>query len=71
MSTTAVRKYPDQLPATPCTTDMRAGILELAKARGVSLAEIQREALTLFLSENYSIAIENNRRDMEAEPEQA
>lgn len=68
MPTMAVPKYPDQLPATPCTAEMRAGILEMAKARGVSLAEIQREALSFFLAENYSDAIGNNRRNMDAEP---
>lgn len=72
MPTTAVPKYLDQLPATPCTPEMRESITVLARAKGVSLAEIQRQAFSLFLSENYSITIEKHSENIEEEePEQA
>lgn len=57
------------LPSTPCTPDMRTKMLDLAHERGVSLAEIQREAFSLFLSENYSIAIDYSRKSIESHKE--
>lgn len=38
-----------QLPPTPCTPEMRSRVVELAESEGRSIAEIQRDAITLFL----------------------
>lgn len=66
MSPTRVPKYPDQLPATPCTPAMRAEIERVARARGDSLAEVQRDAISLFLSVNSSNAIDEDSKAREA-----
>lgn len=42
----------DQLPPTPCTPDMRRRIVEISDKQGVSIAEVMRSAISLFLSEN-------------------
>ncbi len=42
----------DQLPPTPCTPDMRRKIVEISDKEGVSIAEVVRNAISLFLSEN-------------------
>lgn len=55
------------LPSTPCTPTMREQMLSKAKEKGVSLAELQREAFTLFLSQNSSNAIEKSRKHIEKE----
>lgn len=39
------------LPATPCTPQMREKMRELAQREGASLAELQRAAFSLFLSQ--------------------
>lgn len=39
-----------RLPVTPCSADMRAQMYEAAKKLGISLAEAQRRAFSLFLS---------------------
>jgi hypothetical protein len=41
-----------QLPATPCTQEMRNQVVKLAQQRGMSLSEIQRQAVSLFLRTN-------------------
>jgi hypothetical protein len=41
-----------QLPATPCTQEMRNQVVKLAQQRGMSLSEIQRQAVSLFLRAN-------------------
>lgn len=38
------------LPPTPCTPQMREKMLEVADREGVSIAEIQRSAFSLFLA---------------------
>lgn len=57
-----------QLPATPCTQDMRKRIVQIAKAQGVSIAQVQRVAYDIFLSEIDSQA---NNFDTHAIQEQA
>lgn len=52
--------YTAQLPATPCTPEMRKNVSKLAKDKGVTLAEIQRVAMHFFLSK---IATENSNND--------
>lgn len=42
----------DQLPPTPCTPDMRRQIVEISDNQGVSIAEVMRSAISLFLSKN-------------------
>lgn len=39
-----------QLPPTPCIPEMRDQVVELAAKKGWSLAEVQRNAIALFLS---------------------
>ena len=50
----------DFLPSTPCTPEMRNQVVEVAQKTWKSLAEIQREAIDLFLSGNYSKTIVND-----------
>lgn len=38
------------LPSTPCLPEMRERLLSEAKRQGKSIAELQREAIALFLS---------------------
>lgn len=38
------------LPPTPCLPEMRERLLSEAKRQGKSIAELQREAVSLFLS---------------------
>lgn len=45
------------LPATACTPEMREALVKLAEQRAMSLAEVQRAALTLFLRTNYTSCI--------------
>lgn len=44
-------KYPVFLPATPCTRQQREQVESVAESEGTSLAEVVREAVTLFLSQ--------------------
>lgn len=48
-----------QLPPTPCTPEMRNKIEQMAHETGRSLADLQREAMSLFLARNYSKTIVN------------
>lgn len=43
-------KLVEQLPATPCTEDMRKRIVDIAKSENVSIAQVQRVAYEFFLS---------------------
>jgi hypothetical protein len=38
------------LSATPCTPEMRQEVIAVASKRKLSVAEIQRQAISLFLS---------------------
>lgn len=78
MPNMAIPKYTVTLPATPCVPEMREDMLEQAKARGVSLAEVQRLAFSLFLAGDCSKSTVNcskatesitPRRENEAEKE--
>lgn len=44
-------KLSARLPATPCTPEMRKRITQIADEEKVTVAEVQRNALQLFLSE--------------------
>ncbi|MFB1502074.1 hypothetical protein [Thiocapsa sp. N5-Cardenillas] len=50
------RKHTAFLPPTPCPPEMRDSIVMLADSNNVSIAEVVRQAVTLFLSENVSIS---------------
>lgn len=52
--------YTEQLPATPCTPQMRGSLQEIALAQGKSMAEIQRQAVALFLRSFATDAIKND-----------
>jgi len=51
-----------QLPPTPCTQEMRDQVVDFADREGVSIAEVQRQALSLFftLSDRESIVQSKN-----------
>jgi hypothetical protein len=49
---TKAKRLTARLPATVCTPEMRDKVVEIAQARGVSLSDIQREALSLFLAKS-------------------
>lgn len=38
-----------RLPATPCTPEMQQAVVDIAIDQGASVAEIMRQAVTLFL----------------------
>lgn len=44
-------RFDATLPATPCTPEMREKMQEVAQREEMSLAEVQRAAFSLFLSE--------------------
>lgn len=43
-------KLTAQLPSTPCTPEMREKVVKISDELGISIAEIQRDAISLFLS---------------------
>lgn len=55
-------RFSDQLPAAPCTNEMKEEVIRIARSENISVAEIIRRATSLFLSEKYSksIAINSN-----------
>lgn len=53
-------KFNDQLPAAPCTNQMKEDVVRIARSENISVAEIIRRATSLFLSEKYSKSIDNN-----------
>ena len=61
-----------QLPATPCTPEMREKVVALSENASVSIAEIQRLALAFFLSQDDSstkqIVSKTNRRGSHGSP---
>lgn len=50
------KKLTAQLPPTPCTPAMREQMVSFAEKEGRALADVQREAFSLFLSMNDSIS---------------
>ncbi len=44
------KKLSAWLPPTPCTPEMRERLIEVAEQEGRSLADLQRSAMSLFLS---------------------
>jgi len=48
------------LPPTPCTPDMREQMVNLANESGRSLADLQRNAIALFLQNNDRTSISND-----------
>lgn len=57
-----------QLPPTPCTPEMRRQVEELASKGEMSIAEFQRQVMSLFLAENYSIAVVNPSETIDTAP---
>lgn len=53
------KKYTAQLPPTPVTPQMRERVESFAQEMRLSLSEVQREALSLFLSKNDSKKVKN------------
>jgi hypothetical protein len=53
------KKLTERLPATPCTPAMRDAVFAVAEDQGRSIADIQRDAITLFLRKNGSKTIKN------------
>ncbi|GIL12523.1 MAG: hypothetical protein BroJett038_12430 [Chloroflexota bacterium] len=49
-------RFTDQLPATPCTPEMKKAVIAFASKNNVSLSEVQRLALSLFFGEDNSIS---------------
>ena len=44
-------RFPMQLPPTPCSAEMRGALVAVAEQGKVSLAEVQRCAFSLFLTQ--------------------
>lgn len=44
------KRMDQQLPPTPCTQAMRESLIKIAEKEGRSIADLQREAIALFLS---------------------
>lgn len=61
MNITKPATFTTQLPATPCTDEMREKIIEIAQNNGVSIANIQRNAFALFLDSFASKSSTNDR----------
>lgn len=59
-----------QLPPTPCTPEMRESIVLIAHARNMSIADVQRQAFTLFLSKCDTKCIELDTAIIQAEERQ-
>lgn len=54
MRRTKKKVFDVTLPPTPCTAKMREQIVYLAEERNVSVAEVLRDAISLFLSNQVS-----------------
>jgi hypothetical protein len=48
-----------QLSPVFCTPEMKEQVIDYAQMNNLSLSEVQRRALALFLGENYSKSIDN------------
>ena len=64
MMRTKKPQYPVMLPATSVTKEMRQDIVRFAEETGSSIAEVQREAFTFFLSKNDSMSIMSDGRSI-------
>ena len=51
---TKKRLYTSQLPPALVTDEMYANACDVAKEKGISLSELQRQALSLFLGSDYA-----------------
>lgn len=62
MPTHRIRHLSKQLPRTSCSPVIYEKIIAIADQRGVSIAEVQREALSLFLAsvDNKVVGIASN-----------
>lgn len=61
------QKYTSRLPATPCTPAMRAELERASIKAGCTLAEMQRAAVSLFLTQ---IGTESTDNDTDSVKEQ-
>lgn len=61
------KKLIDRLPQTPCTPEMKAAVLAIAESQGRSIADIQRDAITLFLRKNGTKSIKVDRLTSEVQ----
>lgn len=69
MSRTYKAKYPMMLPPTPCTPEMHDLVRQIAQQQGTSIAEVQRQAVSLFLNTNYrQTIVDNSQIEAECEP---
>ena len=55
------KKLTAQLPPTPCTPALRKAVEDEANRREVSMSDLTREALSLFLGLNDSISVRADR----------
>lgn len=69
MSRTYKAKYPNLLPATPCSPEMDEQIRHIAAEQGISVADVQRAAFSLFLRRNYrQTIVDNSQIETKCEP---
>lgn len=59
MTRTKKRLYATQLPATPCSEEMRIKIVGVAEKKELSIADVQRQAFEFFLHHFDSIPKSN------------
>jgi hypothetical protein len=52
--------YTEQLPPTVCTVEMKEKTVNFATDKGLSVSEVIRQALDIFLSGNYSKTIKDD-----------
>lgn len=61
------KRMDQQLPPTPCTQKMRESLIKIAEREGRSIADLQREAISLFLSGFDTNSIRVNRDSINQE----
>ena len=64
-------RFVSQLSPVFCTPEMKDQVIEYARQHNLSLSEVQRQALALFLGENYSKSIVDQPKTIEEEAEPA